>query len=47
LRVMLGGSPSEYQATPGCRDEDCYDVPLVRLRSTSEVCDQSEYRPIG
>jgi len=29
------------------RYNNCYGTPLMRLRSTSEVYDQSVYRPIG
>jgi hypothetical protein len=40
------GLLQSIQVTPGGRYDDCYDQPLMRLRSTSEVCDQSVYRPI-
>jgi hypothetical protein len=33
--------------TMSCRDNNCYDTPLMWLRSTSEAFDQSVYRPTG
>jgi hypothetical protein len=40
------GLLQSIEVTPGGRYDVCYDLPLMRLRSTSEVCDQSVYRPI-